>query len=91
MTSKIFRSTVFVAVVVLLCSLGIVMGVLYNHFTGAENFCALTVRALVISPLARTLMIVSPLPSNFFSFRLARSTTSPAWKLLSSTFRLTRA
>ncbi|MBO5656564.1 MAG: PAS domain S-box protein [Agathobacter sp.] len=34
MTSKIFRSTVFVAVVVLLCSVGIVMGVLYNHFTG---------------------------------------------------------
>ena len=34
MTSKIFRSTVFVAVVVLLCSLGIVMGVLYSHFTG---------------------------------------------------------
>ena len=34
MTSRIFRSTVFVAVVVLLCSLGIVMGVLYNHFTG---------------------------------------------------------
>ena len=34
MTSKIFRSTVFVAVAVLLCSLGIVMGVLYNHFTG---------------------------------------------------------
>jgi len=33
MTSKIFRSTVFVAVVVLLCSLGIVIGVLYNHFT----------------------------------------------------------
>ena len=27
MTSKIFRSTVFVAVVVLLCSLGIVIGV----------------------------------------------------------------
>ncbi|MBE7001856.1 MAG: two-component sensor histidine kinase [Ruminococcaceae bacterium] len=36
MTSKIFRSTVFVAVVVLLCSLGIVIGVLYNHFTGAQ-------------------------------------------------------
>ena len=36
MTSKIFRSTVFVAVVVLLCSLGIVMGVLYNHFTGVQ-------------------------------------------------------
>ena len=36
MTSKIFRSTVFVAVIVLLCSLGIVMGVLYNHFTGVQ-------------------------------------------------------
>ena len=36
MTSKIFRSTVFVAVVVLLCSLSIVIGVLYNHFTGVQ-------------------------------------------------------
>jgi len=36
MTSKIFRSTVFIAVMVLLCSLGIVMGVLYNHFTGVQ-------------------------------------------------------
>ena len=36
MTSKIFRSTVFVAVVVLLCSLGIVIGVLYNRFTGVQ-------------------------------------------------------
>ena len=36
MTSKIFRSTVVVAVVVLLCSLGIVVGVLYNHFTGVQ-------------------------------------------------------
>ena len=36
MTSKIFRSTVFVAVVVLLCSLGVVMGVLYNHFTQVQ-------------------------------------------------------
>ncbi len=36
MTGKIFRSTVFVAVVVLLCSLGIVMGVLYNHFSGVQ-------------------------------------------------------
>lgn len=34
MTSKIFRSTVFMVIVVLLCSLGIVMGVLYNHFSG---------------------------------------------------------
>ena len=36
MTNKIFRSTVFVAVVVLLCSLGIVVGVLYSHFTGVQ-------------------------------------------------------
>lgn len=36
MTSKIFRSTVLVAVIVLLCSLGVVMGVLYNHFTGVQ-------------------------------------------------------
>ena len=36
MTSKIFRSTVFVAAVVLLCSLGVVMGVLYNHFTQVQ-------------------------------------------------------
>ncbi|MBQ2854141.1 MAG: two-component sensor histidine kinase [Oscillospiraceae bacterium] len=36
MTSKIFRSTVFVAVVVLLCSLGVVMGLLYSHFSGVQ-------------------------------------------------------
>jgi len=36
MTSRIFRATVFVAVVVLLCSLGVVMGVLYNHFTQVQ-------------------------------------------------------
>ena len=36
MTNKIFRSTVLVAVVVLLCSLGIVMGVLYSHFTSVQ-------------------------------------------------------
>ena len=36
MTSKIFRSTVFVAVVVLLCSLSVVMGVLYRHFTQVQ-------------------------------------------------------
>jgi len=36
MTSKIFRSTVFVAVVVLLCSLGIVMGILYSHFANVQ-------------------------------------------------------
>ena len=36
MTNKIFRSTVFVAVAVLLCSLGIVVGVLYSHFTDVQ-------------------------------------------------------
>ena len=36
MTSKIFRSTVLVAVVVLLCSLSVVMGLLYNHFTQVQ-------------------------------------------------------
>ena len=36
MTSKIFRSTVFVAVLVLLCSLSVVMGVLYSHFTQVQ-------------------------------------------------------
>lgn len=33
MTSKIFRSTILVAAVVLMCSLCVIMGVLYNHFT----------------------------------------------------------
>ena len=32
MTSKIFRSTVFVAIVVLLCAVGIILGVLYGYF-----------------------------------------------------------
>ena len=36
MTSKIFRSTVFVAVLVLLGSLSVILGVLYNHFTGVQ-------------------------------------------------------
>ena len=36
MTSKIFRSTVFVAVLVLLCSLSVVMGVLYSYFSGVQ-------------------------------------------------------
>ena len=36
MTRKIFRSTLFVAVIVLLCSLSVVMGVLYNHFTRVQ-------------------------------------------------------
>ncbi len=33
MTSKIFRSTVLVAVLVILCCLAVIMGVLYNHFS----------------------------------------------------------
>ena len=36
MASKIFRSTVFVAVLVLLCALGVVMDVLYDHFSGVQ-------------------------------------------------------
>lgn len=36
MTSKIFRSTVLVAVSVLFCSLSIVVGVLYNHFSQVQ-------------------------------------------------------
>ena len=36
MTSKIFRSTVFVAVLVLLSSLSVILGVLYNHFTDVQ-------------------------------------------------------
>jgi hypothetical protein len=36
MTSKIFRSTLLVAVVILLCSLSVVMGVLYTHFSGVQ-------------------------------------------------------
>ena len=36
MTSKIFRSTLVVAVVVLLCSLSVVVGVMYSHFTDVQ-------------------------------------------------------
>ena len=36
MTSKIFRSTVLVAVIVLFCSLSVVVGVLYTHFTQVQ-------------------------------------------------------
>ena len=36
MTSKIFRSTVFVAAVVLLCSLSVVVGVMYRHFSQVQ-------------------------------------------------------
>lgn len=37
MTSKIFRSTMLVAVIVLLCSLSLIMGILYRHFTGVQT------------------------------------------------------
>ena len=37
MTSKIFRSTVFVAVVVLLCAIGIILGVLYGYFDNMQT------------------------------------------------------
>jgi two-component system phosphate regulon sensor histidine kinase PhoR len=36
MTSKIFRSTLLVAGVVLLCSFGVIIGVLYRHFTQVQ-------------------------------------------------------
>lgn len=36
MTSKIFRSTLLLAALVLLCSLSILMWVLYRHFTGVQ-------------------------------------------------------
>ena len=36
MINKIFRSTIFVAAVVLLCSLGIIMGVLYGYFNDMQ-------------------------------------------------------
>ena len=36
MTSKIFRSTVFVAILVLLCAISIILGVLYNYFDGVQ-------------------------------------------------------
>ena len=36
MANKIFRSTVFVAAVVLLCSLGVILGVLYSHFSSVQ-------------------------------------------------------
>ena len=36
MTGKIFRSTVFVAVVVLICSLSIILGVLYGYFNDVQ-------------------------------------------------------
>ena len=36
MTSKIFRSTIIVAAIVLLCSLGIIMGCLYDYFDDVQ-------------------------------------------------------
>ncbi len=36
MTKKIFRSTIFVAAVVLLCTLAIIIGALYNYFSGVQ-------------------------------------------------------
>lgn len=36
MASKIFRSTMVVAAVVLLCSMGFIMGVLYDYYDGAQ-------------------------------------------------------
>ena len=36
MINRIFRSTMFVAAVVLLCSLSIIMGVLYGHFNNVQ-------------------------------------------------------
>ncbi len=37
MTQKIFRSTIFVAAVVLLCSLSIILGVLYGYFDDVQT------------------------------------------------------
>ena len=37
MTSKIFRSTVFVAAIVLLCSLGCILGCLYDYFDAVQT------------------------------------------------------
>ena len=36
MTSKIFRSTILVAIIVLLCAISIILGVLYNYFDGVQ-------------------------------------------------------
>lgn len=36
MTNKIFRSTVLVAAIVLLCSLGVIMGALYDYFDAVQ-------------------------------------------------------
>ena len=36
MTNKIFRSTLFVAITILLCAVGIILGVLYSYFDGVQ-------------------------------------------------------
>ena len=36
MTSKIFRSTFFVVIVILLCAIGIILGVLYGYFDDVQ-------------------------------------------------------
>lgn len=36
MTGKIFRSTIFVAILVLLCAISIILGVLYNYFDDVQ-------------------------------------------------------
>ena len=36
MTGKIFRSTILVAIIVLLCAISIILGVLYNYFDGVQ-------------------------------------------------------
>ena len=37
MANKIFKSTIFVAAIVLLCSVGIIIGVLYDYFDGVQE------------------------------------------------------
>ena len=54
----------------------------------SENLCALTVKALLISPLARTLSSRLDLPTKPCAFSTSRSITAPCSKLASSTPRL---
>ena len=37
MSAKIFRSTIFVALVVLLCSVGVILGVVYDYFDATQS------------------------------------------------------
>ena len=37
MSAKIFRSTIFVAVMVLLCSVGVILGVVYDYFDAMQS------------------------------------------------------